>query len=70
MVAFKHLDSRYDQGNSEFWKEIMMLSCYTHENLVFLLGFCNEGGGKILVYEYASCGSLDRHLSATTLRWM
>ncbi|KAI3692369.1 hypothetical protein L6452_32183 [Arctium lappa] len=69
-VAFKRLDSRYGQGNSEFWKEIMMLSRYTHENLVSLLGFCDEGGEKILVYEYASRGSLDRHLSSTTLTWM
>ncbi|KAI3692367.1 hypothetical protein L6452_32181 [Arctium lappa] len=69
-VAFKRLNSRYGQGNSEFWKEIMMLSRYTHENLVSLLGFCDEGGEKIIVYEYASRGSLDSHLSSTTLTWM
>ncbi|KAJ9537575.1 hypothetical protein OSB04_030308 [Centaurea solstitialis] len=70
MAAFKRLDSRLGQGNSEFWKEIVMLSRYSHENLVSLLGYCDEGGEKILVYEYASRGSLDRHLSATTLTWI
>ncbi|KAJ9537139.1 hypothetical protein OSB04_029872 [Centaurea solstitialis] len=76
MVAFKRLDSRCGQGNSEFWKEIMMLSRYTHENLVSLLGYCDEvregreGREKILVYEYVSRRSLDRHLSAPTLTWM
>ncbi|PWA60901.1 protein kinase-like domain, Phloem protein 2-like protein [Artemisia annua] len=47
----------------------MMLSRYTHENLISLLGYCNEGGEMILVYEHASNGSLDRHLSSTTLTW-
>ncbi|KAJ9538352.1 hypothetical protein OSB04_031085 [Centaurea solstitialis] len=69
MAAFKRLDSKFGQGNSEFWKEITMLSRYTHENLVSLLGYCDEGDEKILVYEYASRGSLDRHLRDTALTW-
>ncbi|KAL7598434.1 hypothetical protein Lser_V15G22729 [Lactuca serriola] len=69
MVAFKRLDRNYGQGDPEFLKEILMLSRYTHENLISLLGFCNEDGEKILVYEHASHGSLDRHLSSTTLMW-
>ncbi|XP_024996622.1 putative receptor-like protein kinase At5g39000 [Cynara cardunculus var. scolymus] len=70
VVAFKRLGLHGLQGNSEFWREIMMLSSYSHENLVSLLGYCNEGDEKILVYEYASRGSLDRHLSADALTWM
>ena len=70
MAAFKRLDNTLGQGNSEFWKEITMLSRYTHENLVSLLGYCDEGGEKILVYEYASQGSLDHHLRDTALTWM
>ncbi|KAL7594775.1 hypothetical protein Lser_V15G29997 [Lactuca serriola] len=69
VVAFKRLDRRLGQGDPEFLKEILMLSRYTHENLISLLGFCNEDGEKILVYEHASNGSLDRHLSSTTLTW-
>ncbi|KAL7600821.1 hypothetical protein Lser_V15G22909 [Lactuca serriola] len=69
MAAFKRLSSNCGQGNPEFLKEIFMLSRYTHENLISLLGFCDEKGEKILVYEHASHGSLDSHLSSTTLKW-
>ncbi|KAI3690235.1 hypothetical protein L2E82_48212 [Cichorium intybus] len=69
MVALKRLDRKYGQGDPEFWKEILMLSRYSHENLISLLGICDEDDEKILVYEHASHGSLDRHLRATTLTW-
>ncbi|XP_023742341.1 uncharacterized protein LOC111890454 [Lactuca sativa] len=70
MVAFKRLDSSYGQGHPEFLKEILMLSRCTHENVISLMGFCNEDDEKIIVYEYASHGSLDHHLSNTDLTWM
>ncbi|KAJ0609057.1 putative protein kinase RLK-Pelle-CrRLK1L-1 family [Helianthus annuus] len=70
MVAFKRLDRKFGQGEPEFWKEVMMLSRYTHENLISLLGFCDEGNEMILVYEHASNGSLDRHLPSTTFTWI
>ncbi|MFS7923109.1 putative protein kinase RLK-Pelle-CrRLK1L-1 family [Helianthus anomalus] len=70
MVAFKRLDSRFGQGNKEFWKEIMMLSRYPHENIISLLGYCDTNGEKILIYEHASNGSLDRHLHSKTFTWI
>nr|XP_043630405.1 probable serine/threonine-protein kinase PBL23 [Erigeron canadensis] len=70
LVAFKQLDRRLGQGKNEFWKEIMMLSKYKHENLISLLHFCIEGDEMILVYEYASRGSLDRYLSDISLTWI
>ncbi|KAI3828666.1 hypothetical protein L1987_02774 [Smallanthus sonchifolius] len=70
-LAFKKLDRRLGQGNIEFWKEIMMLSKYKHENLISLMHFCIEGDEMILAYEYASRGSLDRYLSdAGALTWI
>ncbi|GJZ95095.1 kinase-like domain, phloem protein 2-like protein [Tanacetum coccineum] len=69
LVAIKRLDSRYGQGGPEFFKEIRMLSCYRHENLISLLGFCCQRGEMILIYEYASGGSLDRLLSSAALTW-
>nr|XP_043606719.1 uncharacterized protein LOC122578755 isoform X2 [Erigeron canadensis] len=69
LVAFKRLNSRFGQGELEFWKEVIMLSRYTHANLISLLAFCNEGSERIVVYEYASRGSLDRYLSSIDLTW-
>ncbi|KAI3775346.1 hypothetical protein L1987_49918 [Smallanthus sonchifolius] len=69
MVAIKRFCDGFGQGEVEFRKEIMMLSCYTHKNLISLLGFCDQDGEKILVYEHASNGSFDRHLSSTALTW-
>ncbi|KAL7601474.1 hypothetical protein Lser_V15G22603 [Lactuca serriola] len=69
-VALKRLDRAFGQGDPEFWKEIIMLSLYTHENIVSLLGFCDESGEKILVYEYASNRSLDLHLNSNDLTWV
>ncbi|KAK9078559.1 hypothetical protein SSX86_002616 [Deinandra increscens subsp. villosa] len=69
MVAFKRLDRRLGQGNPEFYKEIMMLSKYKHENLVSLMHFCIEGDEMILVYEYVSRGSLDCYLTDANLSW-
>nr|XP_043638386.1 receptor-like protein kinase HERK 1 [Erigeron canadensis] len=70
MVAVKRLDSALGQGAPEFWKEVMLLSRYKHENLVSLLGFCDEGGENILVYEYLANKSLDLYLSGHDLSWI
>ncbi|GJY16775.1 putative receptor-like protein kinase [Tanacetum coccineum] len=68
-VAVKRLDRALGQGEPEFWKEIMLLSRYQHENIVSLLGFCDESDERILVFEYLSNRSLDMHLSSTDLSW-
>ncbi|KAL7598352.1 hypothetical protein Lser_V15G22681 [Lactuca serriola] len=70
MVALKHLDRAFGQGDSEFWKEVITLSVYRHQNIVSLLGFCDEKGEKILVYKYASNRSLDLHLENKDLTWV
>lgn len=69
-VAVKRLDRTLGQGDREFLMEIQMLSCYKHKNLITLVGFCEESGENILVYEHAKHGSLDKYLSGTELSWM
>nr|XP_043638337.1 sterol 3-beta-glucosyltransferase UGT80A2-like [Erigeron canadensis] len=69
MVAIKRLDKSLEQGATEFWQEILMLSQYKHENIVSLIGFCDEGGENILVYEYLSNKSLDLYLNSVDLSW-
>ncbi|KAJ0619263.1 putative protein kinase RLK-Pelle-CrRLK1L-1 family [Helianthus annuus] len=70
MVALKRLDPAFGQGNTEFWKEIMMLSFYKHENIISLLGYCDDHGEKIIVYEYASKKSLEAYLASNNLNWV
>lgn len=64
-VAVKRLDRRYGQGTVEFLQEISVLHNFRHPNLVTLLGFCDEEHERILVYEYASKGSLDGYICST-----
>nr|XP_043628023.1 probable receptor-like protein kinase At2g23200 [Erigeron canadensis] len=73
-VAIKRIFSREDkQGELGFVAEIEMLSKCKHHNVISLLGFCDEGPQKILVYEHASKGSLDDHLGnkniMTNMTW-
>nr|XP_043614631.1 probable serine/threonine-protein kinase DDB_G0278521 [Erigeron canadensis] len=70
-VAMKRLNRQFGQGNREYLMEIQMLTCYRHKNLVSLVGFCDENGESILVYEHVKHGSLDRHLrNASELSWI
>nr|GEU58958.1 protein kinase-like domain, phloem protein 2-like protein [Tanacetum cinerariifolium] len=69
LVALKRLDHKYGQGDPQFWKEIMMLFQYRHQNLISLLGYCIKEGEMIIIYEHASRGSLERYLNDVTLTW-
>ncbi|KAF5793853.1 putative protein kinase RLK-Pelle-CrRLK1L-1 family [Helianthus annuus] len=71
-IAVKRLSrdlGEHSQGDREFKTEIALLSNYKHENIVSLLGYCDEDGEKILVYKYESQGSLDKHLKSADLTW-
>lgn len=62
-VAVKRLYEQFGQGSKEFLTEIALLSGQKHPNLISLLGYCEEGKEKILVYEYVERGSLDQYLT-------
>ncbi|KAF5808118.1 putative protein kinase RLK-Pelle-CrRLK1L-1 family [Helianthus annuus] len=72
VVAIKRLDSMSNQGATEFWAEVEMLSKLRHCNLVSLVGYCNYEKEMILVYEYMSNGTLDDHLHKlnSRLSWL
>nr|XP_043639539.1 probable receptor-like protein kinase At5g59700 [Erigeron canadensis] len=68
-VAIKRLDNTVSgQGFKEFLTEIYMLTRYKHPNLIPLIGFCDQDNEKILIYEHAERGSLDKYLSAAEKR--
>ncbi|KAK1428418.1 hypothetical protein QVD17_17252 [Tagetes erecta] len=65
-VAVKRLQTVHGQGVKEFLTEIQLLSRYKHQNIVSLVGFCEEGNENFLIYEYACRGSLDSYLKPKT----
>ncbi|GJX81314.1 protein kinase, ATP binding site-containing protein [Tanacetum coccineum] len=64
--ALKRLDGAFGQGDPKLWKEIIMLSLYRHDNIVSLLGFCDNCGEKILVYGIY-LNNHDKHKPLTAL---
>ncbi|KAK7385631.1 hypothetical protein VNO78_31379 [Psophocarpus tetragonolobus] len=64
VVAIKRAQEGSLQGEREFLTEIELLSRLHHRNLVSLIGYCDEEGEQMLVYEYMSKGTLRDHLSA------
>ncbi|XP_010687446.1 inactive protein kinase SELMODRAFT_444075 isoform X2 [Beta vulgaris subsp. vulgaris] len=72
IIAVKQYKLASSQGDLEFCAEVEVLSCAQHRNVVTLIGFCVEGGRRLLVYEYICNNSLDYHLygrSCNTLEW-
>eukprot|EP00253_Pinus_taeda_P032257 PITA_32257 len=62
-VAVKKLNGKHTvQAAEEFLTEVKLISSVSHRNLVRLLGCCKRGHKRLLVYEYMSNNSLDKHL--------
>lgn len=63
-IAVKRMEAAKvsSKGLSEFQAEIAVLTKVRHRHLVALLGYCIDGGEKMLVYEYMPQGPLSFHL--------
>ncbi|KAL5062988.1 hypothetical protein RYX36_024725 [Vicia faba] len=62
-VAVKKLNNfLLDQAHKEFRNEVNGIGLTHHKNLVRLLGFCEGGSERLLVYEYMSNGTLANFL--------
>ncbi|XP_027149858.1 inactive protein kinase SELMODRAFT_444075-like [Coffea eugenioides] len=72
VVAIKQLKFSGSQRDADFCREVRVLSCAQHRNVVLLIGFCVEQKRRLLVYEYICNSSLDLHLHGnldTILDW-
>ncbi|XP_030524316.1 probable LRR receptor-like serine/threonine-protein kinase At1g06840 [Rhodamnia argentea] len=63
VVAIKRAQEGSLQGEREFLTEIELLSRLHHRNLVSLIGYCEEEGEQMLIYEFMSKGTLRDHIS-------
>ncbi|XP_071687683.1 probable serine/threonine-protein kinase PBL22 [Rutidosis leptorrhynchoides] len=70
MIVAKKLDTQGGQGEQQFRNELQILFKYKHENIIGLVGYCDEENEKIIVYLYEPRGSLDRYLSDARLNWI
>jgi serine/threonine protein kinase len=69
-IAVKKIDKLEHETEKEFTIEVQAVGKTHHKNLVRLLGFCNEGKERLLVYEFMANGSLDTLLFGDVrLRW-
>ncbi|KAM0005566.1 putative protein kinase RLK-Pelle-CrRLK1L-1 family [Helianthus debilis subsp. tardiflorus] len=69
-IVAKRWDSKLAQADHQFRTEFNILVKYNHENIVGLVGYCNEMDEKIIVYEHMSKGSLDQYVKDDNLTWM
>ncbi|XP_061347685.1 G-type lectin S-receptor-like serine/threonine-protein kinase LECRK3 [Gastrolobium bilobum] len=58
VVAVKKLDRLAQEQEKEFKTELSAIGKTCHKNLVRLIGFCDEGLHRLIVYEFMGNGSL------------
>ncbi|TKY70793.1 G-type lectin S-receptor serine/threonine-protein kinase RLK1 [Spatholobus suberectus] len=58
VVAVKRLDRLAQEREKEFRTELSAIGRTCHKNLVRLVGFCDEGIHRLLVYEFMTNGTL------------
>ncbi|PWA86333.1 serine/threonine/dual specificity protein kinase, catalytic domain-containing protein [Artemisia annua] len=68
-IVAKRLDTSHGQGEKQYYNELQILCEYKHTNVIGLVGYSNETRERIIVYEHASRGSLDRYLNDARLTW-
>ncbi|CAN6714650.1 unnamed protein product [Malus baccata var. baccata] len=62
VVAIKCFSGRSERGMREFRAEVQLLCQLRHPNLISLVGFCQENGECIIVYDYMPSGTLSDYL--------
>ncbi|GJZ70733.1 kinase-like domain, phloem protein 2-like protein, partial [Tanacetum coccineum] len=62
-ILAQRLNKEWIDREQQFWTDISMLSCLKHNNVVSLVGFCDENDEKIIINRYVTRGSLGNYLS-------
>ncbi|GKE04981.1 kinase-like domain, phloem protein 2-like protein [Tanacetum coccineum] len=70
IIAAKRLVQENLLQKSEFMDRAEILWSIKHEKCHWSCWYCDEEDEKIIVYEYASRGSLDKYLSDDSLTWV
>ncbi|KAL0448769.1 UNVERIFIED_CONTAM: putative LRR receptor-like protein kinase [Sesamum latifolium] len=71
-VAVKVLKVFPAQETKDFQAEVKILATVYHRNLTRILGYCNEGVNKAIIFELIENGNLKHHLSernSNVLSW-
>lgn len=69
-VAVKRIENLLPDAEGEFINIVKAIGQVSHKNLVRLLGFCDEGTERFLVYEFLSTGPLRSFLFGNVrLKW-
>ncbi|CAM9004111.1 unnamed protein product [Rhodiola kirilowii] len=70
-IAVKVLTSNSYQGKREFTNEVALLSRIHHRNLVQFLGYCQDDGKSMLLYEFMHNGTLKEHIyGVSNVNWI
>ncbi|GJS34780.1 kinase-like domain, phloem protein 2-like protein [Tanacetum coccineum] len=70
-IAAKRLDrALFGLEETRFFRDLDIPLKYKHENVIGLVGYCDEEVEKIIAHEFASRGSLDQYLNDASLTWL
>ncbi|XP_071714787.1 uncharacterized protein [Rutidosis leptorrhynchoides] len=74
-IAARRLDdTKHNHGKRNhhigLLREISALSSLKHENIVSIIGFCDENGEKVIINKLEAKRSLEMYLSKPTLTWV
>ncbi|MFS7978727.1 putative protein kinase RLK-Pelle-CR4L family [Helianthus anomalus] len=70
-IVVKRFDTGLGQGEQQFSNELQILWEYKHNNVIRLVGYCDEKDEKVIVYEYLSRRSLDGwYLNDASFTWI
>ncbi|PWA53575.1 protein kinase-like domain, Phloem protein 2-like protein [Artemisia annua] len=69
-VVVKRFDNKSDEGRDRFFTEIKVLAEFKHKNIIALVGYCTKMNERIICYEHAPNGRLNKYVQDASLSSM